>query len=77
MNGFHVKKRLKQSQELIFQIFISSPEPKKLSIIGNGIENQLHKEKGFTMNPFTPHNAEVMVVNVSKASGIEQNVRAL
>ncbi|PUB09921.1 HAD family hydrolase [Paenisporosarcina sp. OV554] len=33
---------------------------------------QLQKEMAFTMTPSSPHNAEVMVANVSKASGIEQ-----
>ena len=33
---------------------------------------QLQKEMDFTMTPSSPHNAEVMVANVSKASGIEQ-----
>ena len=32
----------------------------------------LQKEMAFTMTPSSPHNAEVMVANVSKASGIEQ-----
>ena len=32
----------------------------------------LQKEIPFTMTPSSPHNAEVMVANVSKASGIEQ-----
>ena len=33
---------------------------------------QLQEEMAFTMTPSSPHNAEVMVANVSKASGIEQ-----
>jgi len=33
---------------------------------------QLQKEMAFTMTPSSPHNAEVMVANVSKASGIKQ-----
>jgi Cof subfamily protein (haloacid dehalogenase superfamily) len=33
---------------------------------------QLQKEMPFTMTPSSSHNAEVMVANVSKASGIEQ-----
>jgi hydroxymethylpyrimidine pyrophosphatase-like HAD family hydrolase len=33
---------------------------------------QLQKEMEFTMTPSSPHNAEVMVANVSKATGIEQ-----
>jgi len=33
---------------------------------------QLQKETDFTMTPSSPHNAEVMVANVSKASGIKQ-----
>ena len=33
---------------------------------------QLQNEMEFTMTPSSPHNAEVMVANVSKASGIEQ-----
>lgn len=33
---------------------------------------QLQKEMAFTMTPSSSHNAEVMVANVSKASGIEQ-----
>ncbi|QBP40148.1 HAD family hydrolase [Paenisporosarcina antarctica] len=33
---------------------------------------QLQKELEFTMTPSSPHNAEVMVANVSKASGIKQ-----
>ena len=32
----------------------------------------LQKEMDFTMTPSSPHNAEVMVANVSKASGIKQ-----
>ncbi|HSP23049.1 MAG TPA: HAD family hydrolase [Planococcus sp. (in: firmicutes)] len=32
----------------------------------------LQQEMDFTMTPSSPHNAEVMVANVSKASGIEQ-----
>lgn len=33
---------------------------------------KLQKEMDFTMTPSSPHNAEVMVANISKASGIEQ-----
>ncbi|MBB5180451.1 hypothetical protein HNQ44_001879 [Planomicrobium koreense] len=33
---------------------------------------ELQQEMDFTMTPSSPHNAEVMVANVSKASGIEQ-----
>ncbi|WP_017381219.1 HAD family hydrolase [Paenisporosarcina sp. TG-14] len=33
---------------------------------------QLQKEIEFTMTPSSPHNAEVMVANVSKATGIKQ-----
>ncbi|TWT06312.1 HAD family phosphatase [Planococcus sp. CPCC 101016] len=33
---------------------------------------QLQKDMKFTMTPSSPHNAEVMVADVSKASGIEQ-----
>jgi 5-amino-6-(5-phospho-D-ribitylamino)uracil phosphatase len=33
---------------------------------------KLQKEMEFTMTPSSPHNAEVMVANVSKATGIEQ-----
>jgi Cof subfamily protein (haloacid dehalogenase superfamily) len=33
---------------------------------------QLQKEMPFTMTPSSSHNAEVMVANISKASGIEQ-----
>lgn len=33
---------------------------------------RLQKEMDFTMTPSSPHNAEVMVANVSKASGIDQ-----
>lgn len=33
---------------------------------------QLQKEMDFTMTPSSPHNAEVMVANISKASGIQE-----
>lgn len=33
---------------------------------------ELQQDMDFTMTPSSPHNAEVMVANVSKASGIEQ-----
>lgn len=33
---------------------------------------QMQKDMRFTMTPSSPHNAEVMVADVSKASGIEQ-----
>ncbi|TWT27073.1 HAD family hydrolase [Planomicrobium sp. CPCC 101110] len=33
---------------------------------------QLQKKMDFTMTPSSPHNAEVMVANVSKASGIKE-----
>lgn len=33
---------------------------------------QLQKDMDFTMTPSSPHNAEVMVANVNKASGIDQ-----
>jgi hydroxymethylpyrimidine pyrophosphatase-like HAD family hydrolase len=38
---------------------------------------QLQKEIPFTITPSSSHNAEVMVANVSKASGIEQMLECI
>lgn len=40
--------------------------------VWKGVLAELQQEMDFTMTPSSPHNAEVMVANVSKASGIQQ-----